>query len=148
MSNRTIDTDSEDYHARLTALARHLDSRVYRRANGEHDGQIVIRGAVECVELEPYGGPYGHGITITVDGEEWSVLTDEEADAAWEDSLDSYLEECVYPELSGHLANYFDEEAWKRDARFDGRGHCLSSWDGAEHEEKVDGEWFYLYRVN
>ena len=41
-----------------------------------------------------------------------------------------------------------DEEKWKNDARHDGRGHCLSSYDGHEHEVKVDGEWFYIYRVN
>ena len=47
---------------------------------------------------------------------------------------------------------YFDDEKWKRDARFDGRGHSLSSYDGAEHYETVffDGQNidFYIYRIN
>ena len=47
---------------------------------------------------------------------------------------------------------YFDEEKWKRDARYDGRGHSLSSYDGAEYYETVffDGQNidFYIYRIN
>lgn len=30
----------------------------------------------------------------------------------------------------------------------DGRGGLLASYDGQEHEVKVDGEYFYIYRVN
>lgn len=28
----------------------------------------------------------------------------------------------------------------------DGRGHFLSSYDGTEREEKVDGEYYYIYK--
>lgn len=79
---------------------------------------------------------------------EYRVLTDDEADTAWDEYLDSYLDDCILSELKGPLAQYFDRDAWKRDARHDGRGHCLSSYDGEEHEIKVDGEWFYIYRTN
>ena len=79
---------------------------------------------------------------------DYRVLTDDEADEAWEDSLNSYLEECVYPELPDNMARYFDDEAWKRDARIDGRGHSLSSYDGNEKEETVGGETFYIFRTN
>jgi len=30
----------------------------------------------------------------------------------------------------------------------DGRGHFLSGYDGEEHEERVDGETFFIYRTN
>ncbi len=30
----------------------------------------------------------------------------------------------------------------------DGRGATLNSYDGTENEEKVNGEWFYIYRTN
>ena len=80
--------------------------------------------------------------------EEYLVVTDDEADDLWEESLDNYLEECIYPELTGNLANYFDDEKWKNDARYDGRGHSLSSYDGCEYEETVNDEIFYIYRVN
>ena len=81
------------------------------------------------------------------EGQDLLVLTADEADEAWEESLDCYLEECIYPDLPEVARRYFDGDAWKRDARFDGRGHALSSYDGSEHEFKVDGEYIYVYRV-
>ena len=88
-----------------------------------------------------------YGLTIyAAEGKEYAVGTDSEADDAWDKSLDSYLEECIYPELKGTVAeNYFDYEKWKRDAKFDGRGHSLSSYDGEEIEL---GGNFYAYRTN
>jgi hypothetical protein len=80
--------------------------------------------------------------------QEYLVCTDDEADELWNESLDSYLEDCVYPTLPDNMINYFDDEAWKRDAKFDGRGHSLSSYDGNEYEENVKGETFYIYRTN
>ncbi len=80
--------------------------------------------------------------------QEYLVCTDSEADDLWEESLDSYLEHCVYPELTGNLKYYFDDEKWKRDAKMDGRGHSLSRYDGNENEEKVGDTWYYIYRIN
>lgn len=79
---------------------------------------------------------------------EYLVLDDAEADQAWNESLDNYLDDCVLSEVSGPLALYFDRDAWKRDAKHDGRGHSLSSYDGEEHEIRVDDEWIFIYRVN
>ena len=76
-----------------------------------------------------------HDMTvIDTDSGEFIIGTDNEADWAWEQELDYYLEEIIYPELPENMASYFDDEAWKRDARFDGRGHALSSYDGNELE--------------
>ena len=80
--------------------------------------------------------------------DEYLVVTDEEADELWEQELDNYLEECIYPELTGDLSRYFDDEAWKRDAKFDGRGHSLGRYDGVENYEEVKDETYYIYRVN
>jgi hypothetical protein len=79
---------------------------------------------------------------------DYLVLTDSEADDKWEESLNSYLEECIYPELTGVLCNYFDDEKWKKDARYDGRGHSLSTYDGNEYEELVNGTTYYIFRIN
>lgn len=81
-------------------------------------------------------------------GCEYLVVDEQTADQLWDESLDSYLEECVYPELSGNLAQYFDDEKWKRDARCDGRGHSLASYDGNEYNEIVEGESFCIFRIN
>lgn len=78
-------------------------------------------------------------------GEEWLVLDDDEKESRWDDCLESYLDDgCV----EGADSPYFDREAWKRDARMDGAGHALSSYDGNEYEFNANGEWFYLYRIN
>ena len=80
--------------------------------------------------------PYEHYDMVVIDTEngEYAIGTENDADDAWEQSLDSYLEECIYPELPESMVSYFDDEAWKRDARYDGRGHSLSSYDGNELE--------------
>ena len=63
---------------------------------------------------------------------DYLVLTDDEANDKLEESLDSY----------------FDEDAWKYDAKMDGRGHSLASYDGNENEETVNDETYYIYRIN
>ena len=77
--------------------------------------------------------------------EDYLVLTDSEADDMEDQRLDNYIDECL--EIPDDIRPYFDEEAWKRDARMDGRGHIISSYDGCEYEEKVNDTWYYIYRV-
>ena len=92
---------------------------------------------------------YGHIPIFSAEGGEYAVGTDEQADSAWEASLDSYIDECIMPEIKDKtLAQYFDTEAWKQDARMDGRGHSLNSYDGNEDEQEVDGVTYYIYRTN
>ncbi len=82
-------------------------------------------------------------------GAEYLVLTEDEKKEYWDDSLQSYLDECIYPELPKNIQGYFDEEKWKQDARFDGAGHAIACYDGEEREYQAeDGTWFYIYRVN
>ena len=80
--------------------------------------------------------------------EEYEVLTDEEADSRWGEELDLYIDECILPELPEFASRYFDSEAWKRDVRFDGRGHAISRYDGYENEQTINGETLYIYRQN
>jgi len=86
--------------------------------------------------------------TFDADGGEYMVLTDDEANEKWEESLDNYLEECIYPTLPDNMRNYFDDEKWKRDARFDGRGHSLSYYDGNEVGVEINDTWYYIFRTN
>ena len=76
------------------------------------------------------------------------VLTDSEADDMCEEYLDQYIDDCIIPELPEHAKDYFDRDSWKEDAKMDGRGHCLASYDGEESKETINGETFYIYRVN
>jgi hypothetical protein len=77
---------------------------------------------------------------------DWLVYTDSEADDAWDESLENYIDECL--EIPQSMRNYFDRESWKSDARMDGRGHCLSGHNGHEEEQQVNGTTYYLYRQN
>jgi hypothetical protein len=112
---------------------------------------LALASFLECEPDEITEERYKHYDALTIlsyGSAEYAVGTDSEADEAWEASLDSYLEECIYPELPESMKNYFNDEAWKRDARFDGRGHSLSSYDGHENEAEVDGETYYIFRLN
>ena len=82
--------------------------------------------------------------TITDGRREYLVLTDEEANDKWDESLDSYLDEILHK----YLQRYFDCEAWKSDARNDGRGHYLAAYDGDEIEVCFFDEYFFIYRIN
>jgi hypothetical protein len=91
------------------------------------------------------GGAYGYGYAIHNGREEWSVMTDDDADSAWDDSMESYLDEgCV----EGADSPYFDREAWKRDASYDGRGHFLSGYDGNEYDHRINGTTYIMFRTN
>lgn len=80
---------------------------------------------------------------------DYLALTDDEADVRWDDYLEQYIDDCL--EIPDHLASYFDRDAWKRDARMDGRGHTLATYDGHELYQDVTlpsghVETIYLYR--
>lgn len=83
-------------------------------------------------------------------GEDLLVLTDSEADDRWDEELDNYIDECL--DIPDWIRPYFDEERWKDDARYDGRGHAISRYDGEENDYSFtfdDGsrEDVYLYRM-
>lgn len=89
---------------------------------------------------------------IYFNGEHLLVLTDSEADDIWDERLESYLNECVMPEIPDYLQSYFDVESWKRDAKYDGRGLSIAGYDGNENEyflKYEDGQEaeIYIYRV-
>jgi len=76
----------------------------------------------------------------------WLVCTDSEADEEWDRDLDNYIDECVLPEIPESYRGYFDDEKFKRDCKYDGRGHSLSKWDGVERYQEVNGTTYYLYK--
>lgn len=91
---------------------------------------------------------------FTCQGAEYRVLSESERETAADAALESYIDECLLAEvpkgsLGDTLRQYFDRDAWKRDALLsDGYGHTLNGYDGSEEEQKIDGVWFYIYRVN
>lgn len=118
---KEIEIDDE----KILALAQHLE---------------IARDDEDILNISDDGRNvycYGH--------KDYLVLTDDEADKMQDEYFEQYLDE-ILSELPDIAQRYFDRDAWKRDAEFDGRG-ILSSYDGEEHEEQVDGTWYYVYRV-
>jgi hypothetical protein len=90
---------------------------------------------------------YERDNTVSIGGREYRVMSDDDADAAFDDYLESMLDEGGM--VPGADGPYFDRAAWKKDAAMDGRGSSLASYDGDEHEFCVDGsDWYYLYRIS
>lgn len=87
---------------------------------------------------------------FTYGREEYLVLTDDEADERFEDELETYIEDCIWPEIPNYLREYFDKERWKEDARCDGRGRSLAHHDGEENDWYSDycSERYYIYRLS
>lgn len=83
----------------------------------------------------------------TVNDGEYLVLTDEEAEKAYEDSLENYIDEVL--EIPDEIEPYFDRERWKEDARINSsRGNELNHYDGSEEVETVNETDYYIYRQN
>ena len=118
-----LDLDDEDAY-RMLALGLHLDDVEHATDYHVYDARVQ-------------------------DGRrEYLVMTDTEADKAWEQSLENYLDECVLAEMSEMAQNYFDRERWMEDAKMDGRGHSLASYDGNENEVETGNGTYYIYRMN
>ena len=126
MNNNTTTDEQNQYSDQVLALAKFLGVDPEEITESRYDSNTY---------------QYGR--------EEYLVVDDSKADELWDESLDSYLEECVLPDLPDFARRYFDREAWKEDARHDGRGHCLASYDGHEHEISISSmEYWYIYRIN
>ena len=108
---------------------------------------IALMQHLSCAYYEVEYSYYGDCIYLA-EGAEYRVLTDDEADEAFEEALDSMLDEVILPDLDEALQCYFDRDAWKRDASYDGRGHHLNHYDGCEDEVTVNGVDYYIYRTN
>lgn len=125
-----------------TGLHTVLNTLYFLTTENDADMNLTYREAWGKVTIKDRRTPF------QTCASEWLVLTDEEADEAWDESLDNYLDDCVLPEVPEAMRNYFDVSAWKRDARMDGRGHALSSYDGGEYSVEVDDQSFVLFRTN
>jgi len=99
------------------------------------------------IEIEDIEEVYEN--TYKADGGEYMVLDDSEANTAFHESVENYIDECVLSEMPENLRYYFDNEKFERDVLLgDGRGPSLSSYDGAENEEQINGTYYFIYRTN
>lgn len=81
-----------------------------------------------------------------IDLDRYRVYTDEEANDALNNALDEYCEDHILSQIPDYLQQYFDIEDWKDDNNSD-RGFYLGQSDGAEHEETINGNAYYIYKI-
>lgn len=81
-----------------------------------------------------------------IDLDRYRVYTDSEANDALDEALDLYCEEHILSQIPSYLHQYFDDEEWKSDNSSD-RGHYLGQSDGDEHEETINGNTYYIYKI-
>jgi hypothetical protein len=87
------------------------------------------------------------GNKITIQGFDYLVCTDEQADSEFEDSIENYVDDCVILEIPKHLQQYFDTDRFIEDAKYNfGRGQQLNYYDGSEYEQEVKGTTYYIYQ--
>jgi hypothetical protein len=98
-----------------------------------------------CSSLDP---DFYDACVYEVEGMDVLVVTEFQREVQWNESLENYIDECVLPEMHRVAQRWFDAEAWKRDARFDGAGISLAHYDHEEHEYKFGDHWIYIYRQN
>lgn len=84
---------------------------------------------------------------VTVQGIDYIAGTDDEMDRECEEQLESYVDECVLPDVPENLRFYFDTKKFIDDVmRQDGRASTLNRYDGGEEEATINGTTYYIYR--
>jgi len=103
----------------------------------------------ECIlALMEHSGDNYDDCEQSIDDGNYSVLTNDEANIAWTESIDNCIDECVLPDLPETAQHYFDRDAFTEDAKIDGRGHSLSGFDGSGYEQTINDTTYYIYRNN
>jgi len=111
------------YSDRIIALSQHLEVEPDELNETSYNEQII---------------EYGN--------QEYLVVDDSEADDAWDEDLENFIDDCVLYEIPEQYRKYFDHEAF---CRIDGRAHSLSGYGGGGEDcETVDGTEYFIYRQN
>lgn len=124
--NTSFDSVNEDQAERIAAFVKMFDL-------SEDDLQDIVI----------------NDTNVHIQGIDYIAGTDDEMEEEYDKELDSYIDECVFPggnNSNTTLERYFDREAFKRDARIDGRAHSLNRYDGGEEYATINGTAYYAYR--
>jgi len=143
---------------------------IINQSNDQEDPRVIALSKYLDLALEP-NITYESNDIYSFDGEEYMILTDDEAD----EKVAEYIKETVWAFNPSFLSCHsgIDEDIFKllqdkcessneailklikdfdhfvEDAvASDGRGHFLSSYDGYENEQEHDRETYYIYRTN
>ena len=143
---------------------------IINQSNDQEDPRVMALSKYLDLALEP-NITYESNDIYSFDGEEYMILTDDEAD----EKVAEYIKDSVWAFNPSFLSCHsgIDQDVFKllqekcesaneailklikdfdhfvEDAvASDGRGHFLSSYDGYENEQEHDRETYYIYRTN
>jgi len=143
---------------------------IINQSNDQEDPRVIALSKYLDLALEP-NITYESNDIYSFDGEEYMILTDDEAD----EKVAEYIKYSVWAFNPSFLSCHsgIDQDVFKllqdkcesaneailklikdfdhfvEDAvASDGRGHFLSSYDGYENEQEHDNETYYIYRTN
>ena len=127
-------------HGRACTRTAIVDKR--EPEDDEEERRLALALLLDVANMDDVtSATYGDGFEY--EGAEYLVLTDEEADEAFSEAVESYVDDCM--DIPSNIRPYFDMEAFKNDVEAtDGRGRFLASYDG---EERQFGR-FFIYRTN
>ena len=128
--NATIDMDEDD------RLEKYYESVRLHVIDGDEDYEKIIA-------LMEHTGDTWDECASNI-GDKYTVFTDAEAEEEFVKRIDSRMNDVMY-EIPTYLHQYFDREEYISD-NFDDRGSELSSYDGCENEETVNGTTYYIYK--
>jgi hypothetical protein len=84
-----------------------------------------------------------------VDGETWKIMTESEYQTYSDEIIDNFIDECVLPEIPEQYRTYFDVEKFIQDIDYGGdRDGLVAAYDGVVYQQKINGVWFYFWRMD
>jgi hypothetical protein len=136
-----IDAELKNQFAYVENILYHLLDNPYGDAPYRSNSE---KKYIQSVQAAWFGQELEYREPISENSGEYRVLTDDEADSAMED----YVDEDMWKQAVEADQTTDSFEDWRDDViNMDGRG-SLASYDGEEREIEIDGETYYIYRVN
>jgi len=143
--NYYIGVSQDDYDELETSLVE--DEKDFSRDEIDSKLQEYLDSNAELLEDVITESTYSDEV-FDYSGCEYLVCTYNEAELKFSESIDSYIDDCILPELPERYRQYFDTESFKSDCEIDGWGQTLATYDGEELTGNADGKDYYIFRIN
>jgi hypothetical protein len=129
--NNSFPDDLEELDDKVIALATHLEI-----SPNEAQDDISEQSYDDCCF------DYGK--------REYYVYTERERDSNGLERAENLIDECYLTDeiRNSWIYRHFDMDSAIEEVISDGYGNLFASYDGAEYEEDVNGNTYYIYRAN
>lgn len=142
------DMDPEDKRVKELIVNNWIDFGEEKKLAlwGYFDRDEDIIEEIDCLEIDTR--------EVSTNGQSLLVLTDDEADEAYEKYLQNYIDEVILTDIPEKYHYYFNSEKFINDAKIESGREELAEYDGYENGPfwKIEGYEFkeniYIYRMN